>query len=272
LISADNVDPSPALHLWTINTNVLPVAVADNYSIDQDTVLTVPAPGVLGNDSDTDGNSLTAVLDTPPTNGTLNLNADGSFDYTPDAGYIGSDSFSYHANDGTVDSNVVTVEITVNGVTTVFASCGGYDVFEIAPGVYEAPDFTGNLIVGTNGFNRLNGPDLILGLGGVDIIKGKRGDDVICGGNGADIIRGNNGKDTLYGDAGLDWLIGGNGRDILYGGKGWDLLEGKKGQDRLFGEAGIDVLLGGKGNDELDGGSGNDSCNGGPGNDTLSNC
>lgn len=272
---ADNVDPSPALHLWTINTNVPPVAVADNYSIDQDTVLTVPAPGVLDNDSDTDGNPLTAVLDTPPTNGTLNLNADGSFEYTPAPGYVGNDSFSYHANDGTADSNIVTVEITVNGVTTVFASCGGYDVFEIAPGVYEAPDFAGNLIVGTNGRNTIkstNGPDLILGLGGADDIKGKRGDDVICGGKGADFIRGNNGQDILYGDAGFDWLIGGNGADTLYGGKGSDYLEGKNGRDSLFGEAGFDVLLGGRGNDELDGGNGFDICTGGPGNDTLTDC
>ncbi len=272
---ADNVDATPASFSWTINTNVPPQAMADSYSTDQDTVLTVPAPGVLDNDSDADGNPLTAVLDTPPTNGTLNLNADGSFDYTPNAGYVGSDSFSYHVNDGTVDSNIVTVDITVNEVTTVFASCGGYEVFETAPGVYEAPNFAGNLIVGTNGRDIIkgtNGSDLILGLDGADDIKGKRGDDVICGGKGADFIRGNNGQDILYGDAGLDWLIGGNGADTLYGGKGWDFLEGNKGRDSLFGEAGSDVLLGGRGNDELDGGNGFDICTGGSGNDTLSNC
>ena len=272
---ADNVDPSPALHLWTINTNVPPVVVADNYNIDQDTVLNVPAPGVLDNDSDADSNPLTAVLDTPPTNGAVTLNADGSFEYIPDAGYVGNDSFSYHANDGTDDSNIVTVDITVNEVTTVFASCGGYDMFESAPGVYEAPDFAGNLIVGTNGRDIIkgtNGSDLILGLGGADDIKGKRGNDVICGGKGADYIRGNNGQDILYGDAGLDWLIGGNGADTLYGGKGWDYLEGNKGRDSLFGEAGSDVLLGSRGNDELDDGNGFDICTGGAGNDTLSNC
>ncbi len=97
-------------------TNTAPVAVDDAYIMDQDTVLTVTVPGVLDNDSDVDGDVLTAVLDTDVTSGTLSLNADGSFTYTPDAGFVGTDSFTYHANDGTDDSNVVTVMITVEEV------------------------------------------------------------------------------------------------------------------------------------------------------------
>jgi VCBS repeat-containing protein len=76
-------------------------------------MLSVPAPGVLGNDNDPDGDDLTAVLDTDVSNGTLNLNADGSFTYTPDSGFSGTDSFTYHANDGTDDSNTVMVTIDV---------------------------------------------------------------------------------------------------------------------------------------------------------------
>ena len=56
---------------------------------------------------------LTAVLDTDATNGSVVLNADGSFTYTPDANYCGTDSFTYHANDGMDDSNVATVTIEV---------------------------------------------------------------------------------------------------------------------------------------------------------------
>jgi hypothetical protein len=63
--------------------NTPPVAVDDAYSTDQDTTLTVAAPGVLGNDSDVDGDTLTAVLDTDATNGSLSLNADGSLTYVP---------------------------------------------------------------------------------------------------------------------------------------------------------------------------------------------
>jgi VCBS repeat-containing protein len=96
--------------------NQAPVANDDAYSTDEDTTLNVAAPGVLGNDSDADGDPLTAVLDTGPGNGTLTLNADGSFTYTPDSDFNGIDSFIYYANDGSADSNTATVTITVDAV------------------------------------------------------------------------------------------------------------------------------------------------------------
>ena len=67
----------------------------------------------LANDTDADSDPLTAVLNTTVTHGTLALNANGGFTYTPTAGYSGPDSFTYHANDGTADSNMVTVSLTV---------------------------------------------------------------------------------------------------------------------------------------------------------------
>ena len=70
------------------------VATADSYSLDQDTTLSVVAPGVLGNDADVDGDSITASLVTTTGNGSLTLGSDGSFDYTPDPGFVGSDSFA----------------------------------------------------------------------------------------------------------------------------------------------------------------------------------
>lgn len=94
--------------------NDAPVAAADAYRTVQDIALVVPAPGVLANDSDVDGDGLTAAKVTDPANGTVTVITDGSFTYTPSAGYTGFDSFTYKANDGTVDSNVVTVSITVD--------------------------------------------------------------------------------------------------------------------------------------------------------------
>lgn len=91
-----------------------PVADDDAYSVDEDTVLTVTAPGVLDGDTDPDGDPLTAVLDSGPSNGTLTLNPNGSFTYTPSTDFNGTDTFTYRANDGTSDSNVATVTITVN--------------------------------------------------------------------------------------------------------------------------------------------------------------
>lgn len=90
-----------------------PVAVADAYNMNQDTTLDVDAPGVLGNDTDANGDSLTATLVSDVSNGTLILNADGSFTCEPDPGFVGDDSFTYYASDATDDSNTVTVTIHV---------------------------------------------------------------------------------------------------------------------------------------------------------------
>jgi len=93
--------------------NDAPTAAADAYSLDQDTTLNVAAPGVLGNDSDIEGDPLTAVLLTTVSHGSLSLDADGSFTYTPTAGFSGPDSFTYAASDGTAQSEPTTVTITV---------------------------------------------------------------------------------------------------------------------------------------------------------------
>ena len=102
-----------ATHLAKYEVASLPVATADAYETFRNTALTVPAPGVLGNDSDLNGDPLTAVGIDGPGHGTLVLNDDGSFTYTPDAGYVGEDTFTYKANDGVYDCGPVTVTITV---------------------------------------------------------------------------------------------------------------------------------------------------------------
>src|SRR6185437_3149499 len=95
------LDSVPAsVQITAGSANQAPVAVGDSYSVAQDATLVVGAAnGVLANDSDADGNALIAALDTNVAHGTLTLNTDGSFTYTPAAGYSGGDSFSYHAND-----------------------------------------------------------------------------------------------------------------------------------------------------------------------------
>jgi VCBS repeat-containing protein len=84
-----------------------PVAVDDSYSVDENTMLNISAPGVLGNDSDPDGDPLTVELAGDPANGTVTLRSDGSFTYNPNTDFYGTDSFTYKASDGLLPSEVV---------------------------------------------------------------------------------------------------------------------------------------------------------------------
>ena len=104
----------------------------DPYSTNEDATLTVASPGVLGND--TSGSGLTAVLVSGPAHGTLTLNSNGSFTYSPAANYNGSDSFTYKANDGALDSNVATVSLTVTPVNDApVAANDSYSTSEDTP-------------------------------------------------------------------------------------------------------------------------------------------
>jgi hypothetical protein len=97
--------------------NTAPIAVDDHYDAIEGVPLTIDAPGVLANDSDIDIDAaLTAILVSGPSSGDLVLNPDGSFTYTPDAGFYGVDAFTYKASDGSLESNLATVTITVNEV------------------------------------------------------------------------------------------------------------------------------------------------------------
>jgi VCBS repeat-containing protein len=104
--------------------NTPPVAAGDTGTTTKNTTLTVPAPGVLGNDTDADGNALTAIKVTGPAKGSLTLNANGSYTYTPNAGYTGTDNFTYKANDGGADSNTATVTISVTATNTPPVAAG----------------------------------------------------------------------------------------------------------------------------------------------------
>ncbi len=82
----------------------------DFYTVSEGSALSVLAPGVLTNDT---GGSLTAILTTGPANGTLTLNADGSFNYTPTNSFTGVDLFNYRVTDGLATSAVATAAIAV---------------------------------------------------------------------------------------------------------------------------------------------------------------
>ncbi len=212
----------------------VPVANGDTYThYGSDTALVVAPSGVLANDTDADGDPLTSSLVTGPARGTALLNADGSFTYQPNEDHVGSDSFTYRVNDGTADSNVATVTVTVG------AGCRGQQA----------------TITGTSGADRLTGTpgaDVFAALGGNDKVGAAEGNDVICAGSG---------NDTVNAGAGDDEADGGSGDDSLKGDVGNDTLTGGAGSDAVFGAEGADVLAGGT--------ESADSCQGGDGTDSL---
>jgi hypothetical protein len=114
----DNASSSDDAGFEAKAVNVAPVAVDDSYSTTQGATLNIDAPGVLSNDSDGDGDPLTAIKVSEPTHGTVTLNSDGSFIYVNDGNPFTTDAFTYKASDGTAESNVVTVTINITLVNS----------------------------------------------------------------------------------------------------------------------------------------------------------
>jgi VCBS repeat-containing protein len=99
-----------------VPVNDAPVANNDYYSTDEEITLIIPAPGILNNDTDVEGDSLNVTLINDVTHGTLNLSSDGGFEYTNDINYFGTDSFTYQAYDGDKYSFSAAVMITINPI------------------------------------------------------------------------------------------------------------------------------------------------------------
>ena len=115
-----------------------PSAAGDAYVTSQDVPLGIGTPGLLANDSDEDGDAISVKLTgvTPPTNGALVLSADGSFTYTPNPGFSGTDSFDYKITDGSL-TDIGTATITVSAIPVVpgtfyFTPTGGPDIWGLS--------------------------------------------------------------------------------------------------------------------------------------------
>ena len=105
---------------------VVPTTVNDAYATTVDTPLAVAAPGVLANDNANGGAGLLAQLVTTTSSGVLSLAANGGFTYTPNATFIGTDSFTYRAATNAGPGNVATVTISVASSTTPLPPTGLY--------------------------------------------------------------------------------------------------------------------------------------------------
>ena len=103
----------------TVNdVNEAPVAADDSVVGGQLDDLVVSAGFLTSNDVDVDGDSLTVVLVSGPSNGTLILSGDGSFTYTPAGSFSGADQFTYYVTDGSLVSNNAVVDIEIQVTLT----------------------------------------------------------------------------------------------------------------------------------------------------------
>lgn len=115
-------DPQGGSEIGTVSITVRPVNDAptannDSFQVAEDAILSVSANnGLLSNDSDIDGDSLSTSVSRLPDNGTLSLDQDGSFSYQPNAQFFGTDSFSYQLDDGNGATDTATVTIAVAAV------------------------------------------------------------------------------------------------------------------------------------------------------------
>lgn len=134
-----------------------PVANDDAFSTPEDNELVVAGPGVLANDTDGDGDPLTASVTTPPVNGTVMMTPDGGFTYTPTPDFHGTDSFTYRAADGTGSSSVAAVSVMVTPVN---------DPPSAADDTAGTPQYTPVTVDAlVNDFDRDGDPLLIVALG-----------------------------------------------------------------------------------------------------------
>lgn len=125
-VTVTNPDGQSATAAGLLETDRAPVGVADAYAVDHAAPVDVAAAdGVLANDSDPDGDPVTAVKVADPANGTLTFADDGSFTYTPDADFGGTDSFSYRVDDGARTSPPTAVTLNVASGTSTGGGGGG---------------------------------------------------------------------------------------------------------------------------------------------------
>ena len=306
-VSDGNNGTATATVNLTINAvNDAPIAVDDSFTTDEDTELIVDiTDNVLVNDSDIDDDNLTVIGNTDPNNGLVTVNPDGTFTYTPDSDFNGSDSFTYTVSDGNNGTATATVNLTINAVndapiaiddsltTDEDTSISGNIFADNGNGVDSDPDGDTFTVTEINGnaadvgeqITLASGALLTLNLDGSysynpngqfeSLNDGQTETDsftyTIDDGNGetsgATVSINITGVNDVPDD--LNVINGDNGPNFLQGTPDNDEINGLGGRDLLVGQSGNDQLFGGNGVDILWGRSGNDLLDGGKQTDYL---
>ncbi len=157
----------------TINpVNDAPVSQADTYAGAENQTTIQSTPGVLANDTDIEGGPLSAVLVTDVSNGTLQLNTNGSFAYTPEAGFFGTDAFTYRASDGDLVSVPVLVILEVAPINDPpIAVNDNYTTVENSPIAITVTSGVEQVVFSSD-FNAANLPLAISGSGSLASVQG----------------------------------------------------------------------------------------------------
>ena len=258
----------------SVTVNDAPVAVEEAVATAVDSSVKI---SVLANDTDPNGHTLTLQSVTDGDYGTVTAKSNGTVDYTPPAGFTGTDSITYTVVD----------ELGATATTTVTVYVGtaveGGNKPDAMLGTAADEIFFG--YKGKDAISAGDGDDVLYGGEGNDTLKGGAGSDILVDGAGTDTASysgeggsvvvdlstgtGSNGDadgDTL---SGIENLIGSDASDILTGDGNANTLDGGLGSDTLYGEAGNDTLLGGGGRNTLNGGAGDDMLDGGADSDDL---
>ncbi|MDQ0465710.1 VCBS repeat-containing protein [Caulobacter ginsengisoli] len=291
------------------SVNDVPVAQIGSFSGNEDSTISGAVHA-----TDADGDSLTyslyggasapggssAIQAAGVQHGALDFHSDGTFTYTPDANYHGSDSFQYRAYDGAAYSAPVTVYLNVNSVNDLpVASAGGtYGIGEDATvsGQASGSDADGDSLTWST-VSSISGLtfnadgswtfDASANATAQALNDGETGTlsfsyhaydgtaysntvSVTLNITGStELINGTALRDVLNGTAYGDNINGLAGNDDLYGLGGADTINGGDGSDKLYGGDGADTLNGGNDADTVNGEGGNDTLSGGDGNDTM---
>jgi Ca2+-binding RTX toxin-like protein len=290
----------------TVTVDVTPVndapdAMDDDGTTTEDTPVTID---VLGNDSDVDGDMLSVVDLGDPANGTVTDNGDGTVDYTPDAGFTGTDTFTYTVSDGNGGTDVAEVTVTVeaapnedpdavddtakthiNTPVTIMVLANDTDPDGDPLNVIAATSPDGTATINPDGTvtfdpaTDFNGEATLSytisdGNGGTDTAEVTIlvNDGIVEGTAGADLI------DLAYtgdpeGDMvdALDEFLPGEGPndDIIEAYEGDDEIHAGLGNDEVDAGDGDDLVYGDEGDDQIIGGDGADTVYGGSGDDVI---
>jgi VCBS repeat-containing protein len=293
------VDSNTAsIALTVAPVNDAPVAQDGSAAGNEDTPITGNAVALDPNSGDTLTYSLVGS-NGGAQHGTVALNADGSFTYTPAANFNGSDSFTFKANDGRVDSNAASVALTVAPVNdapddisgslsvnedsasgTFVGTVTGHDVDDTNL-TYALTDNGGGRFAmdGAGHITVADGVLLDFEQAAAHLIVARVTDPgglffektlvVAVNDLNPETAIGDGRDNTLLGGFADDLISGAGGGDILRGAGGNDYIDSGDGNDTSLGDAGNDTVLGGSGNDYLNGGAGDDLVVGNDGADTV---